>query len=365
MRQSEPSWIVLGANGVFVSPMLVSPTDLLSLPMYPVRRFVSDFIPHPWLPTGHLQTIAAGYAPTPRIPFQTVPHRLVLSGGDITFLHEDAPFRWEASGPIALLVHGLTGSHQSPYLVRMVAKLVTRGWRTFRLDLRGCGASAGLARQFGHAGRSEDVAAAVETITSWYPQAKLSVIGFSLGGNLVLKMLGEMGATCPTQLHRAAAVSPPIDLTACINYLERGFRSIYSLNFVNRLVREIRRRSFQDPTLSVSLQPRPKWLSEFDDRITAPLSGFRDGPEYYRLASPAPLLPSIAVSTLLVTAADDPMIPPSIFEQAHVNPAIKLEITSRGGHMGYISTTRHTPDGWWIDWRLLDWLQSDLAGSGA
>lgn len=338
----------------------VLPLVLLSLMMPPVSGTIADFVPHPWLPTGHLQTIAAGCVPPPRIPYRAVPHRLLLTAGDVTFLHEDAPLRWDPRGRIALLVHGLTGSHLSPYLVRLADKLVSRGWRTFRLDLRGCGASAGLAREFGHAGRSEDVAAAVEKITTWFPLASLALVGFSLGGNLILKMLGEMGEGRPDQIDRAAVVSPPIDLPACIRFLERGFRRVYSRSFVYRLVREIRRRQFANPPLTVSLVPRPKLLSEFDDRITAPLSGFQSGAEYYRLVSPAPLLSQIKVPTLLVSAADDPLIPPEIFQPAHRNGSIQVEVTARGGHVGYISTTRHTPDGWWIDWRLLDWLQSPL-----
>jgi len=321
-----------------------------------MSRSFPDFVPHPLLPSGHLQTIAGVYMGAPPAENEAIRRTVKLDDGDLVVLHDDCPDGWQSDGRIALLLHGLTGSHRSPYLARLARKLQARGVRTFRMDLRGCGAGFRLARHFGHAGRSEDVGAAIDAVLHWCPRATLSVVGYSMGGNLMLKLLGELGDDAPPALVEAVAVSPPIDLHACIRQLESGVNWLYCRSFVSRLLRDLRRRRDIGPLRRLPLAPRPLGLSDFDSRFTAPLGGFNNVDDYYTQSSPAPLLRRIGVRTLIVASADDPMVPADIYDRTPLSPTIELHITRRGGHVGFISSRHAIPDGWWIDGRVTSWL---------
>lgn len=316
------------------------------------------FRPHPLLRGGHVQTIAGAYLPY-RLPLaRTVDHRIEMPDGDVLVMHDDAPADWTPGSRVVLLIHGLGGGHDSPYCVRLAARLVSHGVRAFRLDQRGCGAGAALARYPGHAGRSEDAAAAIERIARLCPGSPVSAIGYSLGGNIILKLAGECGDAPPGGLDRVAAVCPPIDLSTCSMNIGQGANWIYDQSFIRRLVRLVEARASQSPEFyaATPLQPRPRKLYEFDDRITAPLSGFSGAAEYYEKCSSSLLLGRIALPTLIIAAADDPLIPAAIFERAPRSAAVELHIAAGGGHLGFVARRTSDPDRRWIDWRLLEWL---------
>lgn len=315
------------------------------------------FEPFPLIRTGRAQTICAPYLPGQSRPYQASQQIVDLPDGDKIVLHDDCPAEWQGGNRVALLLHGVIGCHGSPYLVRISGKLNDAGVRTFRMDQRGCGAGMKLAQHACHAGRSEDALAAVEAIEQLCPQSPCTMIGFSLGGNITLKLLGDCGAHAPANLDSAVAVSPPIDLVCCGENIDLGFNRFFSRTFARALVRFAQeRREFIRGIADIELLPEPRSIVDFDDLVTAPLSGFHGVWDYYRQCSASPRLRQITLPTLIITAHDDPVIPFEMFEQAVLSNTTTLLETPQGGHVGYYAARGSDPDRWWVDWRIIDWI---------
>jgi predicted alpha/beta-fold hydrolase len=322
-------------------------------------RFFPAFRPHLLLAGGHLQTCAAFLFPGTAPTYAATPCYVALPDGDQIVLHDDCPATWQPRDRVALLIHGLAGCHESPYVRRVAARLNERGVRTFRKDLRGCGAGARLARLPYHSGRSEDAAAAIQAIARICPDSPVTVIGFSLGGNITLKMLGEAGDALPGSVDSAVAVCPPIDLMVCIRHLQRPANRLYDRHFVRMLLGQMGARLRLRPDAATVVFPRrPRGLLELDDWFTAPVSGFGRAENYYRLCSANQFLPAIRVPTLLVASRDDPLVPFGPFEQARLSSAIELLATDRGGHVGFIGARGADRDRRWLDWRIVEWVMS-------
>ena len=320
------------------------------------------FQAHALVPGGHLQTILGCYLPGVRLQTPATQQHVRLPDGDLIVLHENAPPQWRPGDRAALLVHGLGGSHRSGYMVRGAAKLYSLGVRVFRMDLRGCGAGADLAKHPIHAGRSEDISAALDQVMENCPNSPVALAGYSMGANLALKFVGELGALAPACLQSVMAVSPPIDLIQCSENMGRGLSRYYDQTFVRGLLRAARRRRLSHPEAThPSLSPIPKSLREFDQLFTAPLGGFRDADDYYTRASSGKVLKQIAVPTLIVAAADDPIIPVESFERADYSASTTLLIAAGGGHLGFIGRGGVDPDRRWLDWRLVEWVFRDHA----
>lgn len=316
------------------------------------------FRPHPLIPGGHAQTVAGLYDRVKRFPYRAKRHQVVLEDGDALVLHEDSPSRSDPENRIVLLVPGLGGSFRSPFIARIAAKLNVCGFRTFRMDLRGCGAGYRLARLPGHAGRSEDTAAAVRKIAGLYPRSPVTAVGFSMGANMVLKMLGKTGCDPLGHLDSAVGVAPPVDLLTCSERMLRLPYRLYGDAFVSSLMREVKRRSrFVEEIRKIPITPLPKTVMEFDDRFTAPLSGFIDVHDYYEQSSSGPLLAKIELPTLVLAARDDPVIPVSIFQGADFSSSTEVLITDHGGHVGYLGVAGVDADRRWMDWRIVDWIE--------
>ncbi|HZL90817.1 MAG TPA: alpha/beta fold hydrolase [Pirellulaceae bacterium] len=326
------------------------------------------FRPHPLIRGGHAQTLAGCYLPGLTIAERATRHVVDLPDGDRIVLHEDEPDQRALEngsahnrGKAVLLVHGLGGSHRSGYLQRCMHKLTARGIRVFRMDLRGCGAGVPLARYPVHAGRSEDVGAALEFVLRRCDEPQVAMVGFSMGANIILKLLGELGDLAPQRLIGAMAVAPPIDLLECSRRLKFGWGWIYDRAFVAGLMQAAARRRRHVPNgHHLPLSARPRRLFDFDDIYTAPVAGYSGAEEYYQRASAGPLLTQIRVPTMIVTAGDDPIIPVDPFERASYSPHTKLVITSGGGHLGFIGVPKVDPDRRWLDWRIIEWVE-DLA----
>lgn len=320
--------------------------------------FAADFPtfrPHRWAQSGHAQTVVATYHRTKRFPYGATPHEIHLPDGDLVMLHEDCPEDWRNGARVVLLVHGLAGCHGSPYLVRTAAKLNRHGVRTFRMDMRGMGAAHNKARHLAHAGRSEDVLAALRRASELAPDSPISLIGFSMGGNQVLKMLGE-SSKLPDRLDSALAVAPPIDLAFCCRELDKGVGRIYSRIFTRMLVRLVKQRPDIIEQVPDVMTTPPRGLWEFDERITSRLSGFDGAGDYYSQSSAARVLSSIQLPTLIVAAEDDPVVPAEMFEQQSWNDASSLYIVPGGGHVGFYGVSGVDPDRWWLDWRIVEWV---------
>jgi predicted alpha/beta-fold hydrolase len=240
-----------------------------------------------------------------------------------------------------------------------MVKQTERGYRVFRMDLRGCGAGFAHARHPIHAGRSDDALAALRFIINLCPQSPVHVVGFSMGANIVLKMAGELAAAVPPEIVSLMAVCPPIDLIECSRNIQLGQNIIYDRSFLTGLMRHIERRKKLVPgALIRPLEPRPRRLFDFDSQFTAPLAGFADANDYYARASSGPLLRHITVPTLIVTAATDPIIPVGPFERATYSPTTELVITPCGGHLGFVGEGGVDADRRWLDWRIIEWISS-------
>ncbi len=321
------------------------------------------FVPHRWLRGPHGQTIAGAYLWRRRAyrakQRGTIRHLVSLVDGDQVVLHDDRPADENVRRTV-LLLHGLAGCHGSGYMIRVASKLCGAGYRVFRLDLRGCGAGTRLARASLHAGRIDDIAVAARFVSQLCPGLPLSLVGFSFGASMVLKLLGDEGAS-PDNIDSAIAVAPPLDLHACSQNLNRGSNRIYDRSFVRTLRRDVAERRRHVPDFQHRPWSRPPaTLYEFDEMFTAPLGGFRDVADYYRCCSSLPDLPQIRVQTHILFSQDDPLVPVDVFRQADFSSSTRVYATEAGGHLGFLSDVdRVSPDAdWhWMDWRIVDWIR--------
>jgi predicted alpha/beta-fold hydrolase len=311
-----------------------------------------DFRPLPLLGNPHLQTLLGAFLPGRWCPPPDRRHVVRLPDGDGLLLHENVPPGWRPGGPMALLVHGLTGSHASTHVRRLAGRLLARRVRVVRIDLRGTGYGLPLARGFYHAGRSDDLRAALLAMQAWSPSSPLLLLGVSLGGALALKLAGEK---LVPNLARVAALAPPLDLVRCSALLSRPGNRIYEDNFVRDLVADARRRQRLFPDLPPLRLPRRPTLAQFDELYTAPRSGFAGALDYYTKASCAPLIERIAVPALLLTARDDPFIAVQPFEELKAPPHVTVRILARGGHVGFLG--RDGAGGFrWAERYAVEWL---------
>jgi len=313
------------------------------------------FDPHRWIRGGHLQTLLS--LRSPKAPhLRPKLHWVTLDDGDQIALHDDMPPQWQPGDASLMLVHGLCGCRLSPYMIRLADQFTRMGVRVFRLEMRGCGVAADHSRGLTHAGRSDDCLAAITRIAELTGEGDIATVGISLGGNQLLRAAGRLGAgldNAPDWAHRwtrLVAVSPPIDLQRCSDNLQRPMLRGYNRYFIGNLLRRLPQHIRQSPELMQRCaRPWPKTLRELDDRITAPISGFRDAEDYYDQSSAGPLLSSIAIPSLILTAANDPIVPVECFTNLDLPQPSKLDlerhpvrllITPCGGHIGFFARGR-------------------------
>ncbi|HVS35769.1 MAG TPA: alpha/beta fold hydrolase [Gemmataceae bacterium] len=337
----------LSTPGIGVSPPVVGRNG-------PPR----EFRPLPLLGHPHIQTLLGHILPGPAVSQPTLEHVVRLPDGDGLMLYDNMPPAWRMGGRMALLVHGLTGSAESPGVQRIASRLLAHGLRVVRMDQRGAGKGLALARGAYNASRSADVRAALEEIHRWSPDSPIALIGISLGGALVLKTAGEMVEHPAPYLERVAAMNPPINLARCAALMELPRNRIYNQYFIKKLVGEAeqRQRFFSDlPPLRF---PRRVTIRLFDDLYTAPRGGFADALDYYRQASAAQLVPRISVPTLILTARDDPFIAVGPFEELQAPENVVVQIVQRGGHIGFVGWDGSRL-GRWAESRVVEWIVTE------
>lgn len=254
---------------------------------------------------------------------------------------------------VVLLLHGLGGHADSPYMLRLAAKFLRQNWITFRLNHRGAGQGRGLARQLYHAGRSEDLLPVLRLIAEKHYEKPLIIIGFSLSGNMLLKLLGEQPETMPQNLCAALSVSAPINLAAGAAAISKKRNWLYDRRFVRLLKNTLHERKTDFPDFPRLELPRNLNLHGFDQLVTAPLGGFTSAEDYYQKSSAHQFLGNIRMPAVLLAAEDDPFVPHRIFADLPDNPWLQLHLTRSGGHLGFISAKR-TPfgDHRWMDYAL-------------
>jgi uncharacterized protein len=324
---------------------------------FPPLPPIPPFRPSALLASAHAQTLAGVYLPGGRYDYRAQQHCVPLADGDQLVLHDDTPPGWQAGDRVALLIHGLSGCHTSGYMQRIAHKLSARGVRTFRMDLRGCGAGEGLARLPYHSGRSEDAVAALLAMARLAPDSPATLVGFSLGGNIALKLAGELGLEPCGHLDSVMSVCPPADLAACSRQIQLRRNRPYDRYFVKRLLKQLDARRRATPDAHDATFPRPpRTLWEFDNGFTAVVCGFGTADDYYARASSLPLASQIQLPTLILASRDDPMIPPAPLENASLPAAVRLHMTDRGGHLGFVGRRGVDPDRRWMDWRVVEWV---------
>jgi predicted alpha/beta-fold hydrolase len=317
---------------------------------------IPPFEPHPWIKGPHLQTIIGRYWPWPRQRLASTLAEIDLGGGDRTSVFESIPETWSVGDPTAILVHGLGGCARSPYIVRVGRKLADQGVRVVRMNLRGAGSSFGLSRSFYHGGRSEDVRAVSQWLAGRAPGSPIALIGFSLGGNLVLKLASEAADLPLEGLDCVIAANPPLDLGACCRMIQQPVNRLYDKNFLRNLRSEVARLHALFPELEPVNLAKARSLLDFDEMYTAPRNGFRDAADYYNRSSAGPLLHRIEVPGLVIHASDDPFIPSEPFQLAKFPSSLALELIPSGGHLGYLSRRPWNGDRRWLDARIAAWL---------
>jgi predicted alpha/beta-fold hydrolase len=308
---------------------------------------MSDFIPLFGFRSGHRQTILGHFARKwlPR-PVGAL-RRVALADGDVLHTYDTVPDAWKPNAPVVLIVHGLGGSHVSGSVIRLTWECLHQHWRVLRINLRGCGGSMPDTRKPYHAGCSADILAVVRAAHEWYPHAPLLLVGISLGGNIVLKLAGEVTPADVPALGKILAVAPPVDLQHCSNLLELPHNAMYQRTFVTELTRLARLRA-REHGETLHAFPKKMKLSEFDHEYTAPRVGYASVTEYYARASSLPLLGAIRVPTHILAAADDPFVAAEPLLQAKPSSAVRLQVTQHGGHLGYVARPRR--GGWcWLE----------------
>jgi len=308
----------------------------------------------PFFKNPHLNTIAANYwrrpLDTERFPVEV---KLYETEPDVRVLvHSQRP----GDQPVAevIMVHGLEGSSEAGYARSLAHELLQAGWAAHRFNMRSCGGTGHLSgRGLYHSGQTSDLLAVVRQIKGGFP---VFLTGFSLGGNVVLKLAGELGEHAPDLIAGVIAVSTPIDLAACARKLSSPSNFVYARRFLRRLKQRIRLKAQSAPGLfALEHLDAVKSIYEFDDKFTAPAFGFGTADNYYATQSSNQFLDRIRVPALLVQAKDDPLIPFEVYDHPAFarNPHLRLLAVEHGGHVGFISKT---PPRFWLDQMLLEWL---------
>jgi uncharacterized protein len=291
-----------------------------------------------WIPGGHLQTLW-GKLFRRQVAAPTVLERWDTPDRDFVEVYRLQAAR---GAPRVLLLHGLEGTIRSHYAQGLLNEAARRGWGADLLIFRSCGSEPNLTRRFYHSGETTDAAFVLDRISREHPTSPLAIAGVSLGGNVLLKLLGERGTDLPPQLKGAAAVSVPFDLSRSSRRIDRGFSRFYQKFFLSSLRRKAQEKAERFPDLaSADRILRLRTLEDFDNLITGPLHGFLDAQDYYRKSSSLPWLERIRINTLLLSAVDDPMLPPEVLDEvrdvARRNPSLHLEFAQKGGHAGFIA----------------------------
>ncbi|MEK7839993.1 MAG: hydrolase [Pseudomonadota bacterium] len=308
------------------------------------------FRPAWWLRNAHLQTLFPTFFRTlPRVSLRR--ERIELPDGD--FLDLD----WTEGdrGPIVLVLHGLEGSSRSKYALGLMKAVHARGWRGVVMHFRGCSGEQNRLPRSYHSGETGDPDFIIRLLRQRYPESPLAVIGYSLGGNVLLKWLAEQGEAAP--IDAAVAVSVPYRLADSANRLLHGFSRVYQWRLVKNLCDSFRRKRARVPMPIDPALERIRSFWDFDTAVTAPLHGFRDADHYYSTVSSRQYLRHIRKPVLLLHARDDSfMFPRTAPEPTELSPTIQLELSEHGGHVGFIGGLWPWKPHYWLETRIPEYL---------
>lgn len=324
----------------------------------------SDFKPAWWLANPHAQTVWPAFF---RRQAKLLVKRERITTPDADFL--DLDWYGPDSGPLVILLHGLTGSSQSSYIMGMQRALLANGFRSVALNFRGCSGEMNRSSRCYHSGETTDLNFIYQLLKQREPKTPMAMVGYSLGGNALLKWLGEQEAHA--QLFAAVAVSVPLLLAVCADRMDKGFSTLYR----NRLIGELKdyihqkrqhlrhNQRYEEAEIVDALGDltpiRSFW--QYDNQVVAQLYGFKDVHDYYHKSSSRQFLKHISVNTLIIHAADDPFMTDEVIpDESELSESVLLEINSKGGHVGFIAGRFPGKPYYWLEKRVPTFLKQHL-----
>ncbi|HEV2348219.1 MAG TPA: alpha/beta fold hydrolase [Terriglobia bacterium] len=317
----------------------------------------SPFVPRRGLRGGHAQTLASYFMRRrDRLP---VAERRFFRVAQDTEVVCDCHWQADKTGAMtAVLVHGLEGSSESSYMLGTAAKSLAAGMNVVRMNMRNCGGTEKLTPTLYHSGFSGDLAAVVKELIQKDGLSRIGLAGFSMGGNLVMNLVGEWGAAKPHEVRASATVSPVMDLGPSADALHNRSNRVYEIKFVRGLARLFRRKAELFPErYDASRLKGVRSIREFDEQITAPYDGFRDADDYYARVSSSRLVERITLPSLVIYSTDDPFIRlvPGTRAKLRGNAAVKYLETHRGGHCAFLAAPNGY-DGRWAERKVVEFL---------
>jgi len=326
----------------------------------------SEYIYRPawWVPGAHAQTLWGKFF-RPHPPLPTRIERWETADGDFVDLHRlDGP----AGAPRLFFLHGLEGSIRSHYVAGFFGEAARRGWGADLLIFRGCGSEPNRAPRFYHSGETGDLAFALDRVQHEHPDSPVLLAGVSLGGNVLLKFLGERGADVDARVVAAATISVPYDLERGARHISTGFSRIYDRHFLRTLRRKALAKLEHYPGLfDSSALERAESIYGFDDAVTAPVHGFDDAHDYYSRSSSLGFLGRVRRPTLLLSAVDDPFLPREVLDEVRAiatgNDCLEIEFVEHGGHVGFVGGRWPWRPFYFAEWRVCEFLAAKLEKS--
>ncbi|MEQ9309389.1 MAG: alpha/beta fold hydrolase [Balneolaceae bacterium] len=309
------------------------------------NRKNKSFNPKWWAFNSHVHTVVSSF----RKVNQVAVNRVEIDTPDKDFLELDV-IDLNNNKPVVALFHGLEGSSERFYIRNLMYDLKMAGFSSVALNFRGCGSRINLQPRFYHSGETSDYAVLFDWISANFKNQAIYAVGFSLGGNALIKSLGELGTAHPTQ--KSVAVSPPYDLKAGSLNLQKGFNKVYSYRFLNTLRDKLHLKKNKYPELPTF---EGNTLYEFDDHITAPVHGFNNADHYYQICSSKQFIKDVRKPLLIIHSKEDTLCPLEFAPFKHINnnSFISTIFTEKGGHVGFISSPRN-----WLNETIIHWLQT-------
>jgi predicted alpha/beta-fold hydrolase len=315
----------------------------------------STFRPAFGLKNPHIQTLYSTlFRKRKALSFEI--ERFALSDGDFVECFWYKIAMPTQTHPIVILFHGLEGSYLSPYIQGMIENLLAHGYTPVLMHFRGCSGKENLLSRAYHSGDTSDAKAWIDSLHSAYPHAPLFAIGYSIGGNMLLKLLGEWKAHSP--LVAMVSISAPQQLDICANHINKGFAKIYQYHLMKHLKTSLLQKYKTHPMqhligIDENEVKKLKTFWDFDGVYTAPIHGFSSAKEYYALSSAKQYIKHICIPTLIIHALDDPFMSSDILpSKEELSTHITLEVSKHGGHVGFISGSIFRPK-YWLEERII------------
>ncbi|MCU0417129.1 MAG: alpha/beta fold hydrolase [Cytophagaceae bacterium] len=312
------------------------------------------YTPPVWLPNAHAETIFPALFRSVSLP-PPERHRLELTDGD--FIDYDwYPVAHQPSAPICVVSHGLEGDSKRSYVTGFTRIAQAQGYAVVAWNYRGCSGEPNRLLRFYHSGESDDLRQLLDRVVL-PKQVTVYLIGISVGGNITLKYLGEEGAAVSHLIKAAATLSVPCDLSAGAHHLARSSNRLYMWRFLRSLEKKIQAKALRYPSLDTTTVKQLKTFLEFDTHYTAPIHGFPSAEVYWTKSSSKPLLHFIQVPTLILSALNDPFLPPACFpvNEATSSDVIHLHLPSKGGHVGFYQS--HPKGYYWSEEHLIEFIR--------